>query len=221
MVHRPRAPSGQELLETVRGRPQLPVGAGQLHSLAREPVLRVHHSATPYSKVNAVYMPVLELTILLQFLLFHKLAWRRKLLFLASCLLLWGTIVELELCLPHPATENLEWIAIVLWSVETFPQVVLNAQLRSTQGQSTLSVLITICGKTTNFLSTYALEMPLKYVIMAYFSSSMGLTNGWQVRHTVIILLTSAIYTQHSKMHPMHTARYTPRLQLQYNYSVV
>ena len=151
-----------------------------------------------YSKVNAVYMPVLELTILLQFLLFHKLAWRRKLLFLASCLLLWGTIVELELCLPHPATENLEWIAIVLWSVETFPQVVLNAQLRSTQGQSTLSVLITICGKTTDFLSTYALEMPLKYVIMAYFSSSMGLTNGWQVRHTVIIILTSAIYTQHS-----------------------
>lgn len=138
-----------------------------------------------YSKVSAVYMPVLELTILLQFLLFHKLLLRRKLLFLVVCLLLWGTIVELELCLPYPATDDLEWIAIVLWSVETFPQIVLNAQLRNTRGQSTLSVLITICGKTTDFLSTYALSMPLKYVIMAYFSSSMGLTNGWQVRpHT-------------------------------------
>lgn len=137
-----------------------------------------------FSRVSAVYMPALELTILVQFLLFHKLAWRRKMLFLAFCLLLWGGIVELELCLPRPATDHLEWIAIVLWSVETFPQVVLNTQLRSTRGQSTLSVVITICGKTTDFLSTYALDMPLKYVIMAYFSSSMGLTNGCQVRHT-------------------------------------
>ena len=69
----------------------------------------------------------------------------------------------------------------MLWSVETYPQVILNLNRRSTDGQSTISVLITICGKTFDFISTYGLDLPIQYVIMAYFSSTAGLINGFQV----------------------------------------
>ena len=134
-----------------------------------------------YMKISAVYMPILELTILTQFFIFHNQIFRRKLLILIVCLLLWGTIVELELTLPQ-SRGDLEWIAIVLWCIESFPQIMLNMKRQSTDGQSTMSVLIALFGKTTDFLSNYGLSVPLEYVIMVYFSSSTSFFNGLQVR---------------------------------------
>ena len=61
-------------------------------------------------------------------------------------------------------------------------QVILNIKLQSTSGQSTISVIITVVGKTMDFLVTYGLEMPLEYVIMCYFSSSTAFINGFQVQ---------------------------------------
>ena len=60
-------------------------------------------------------------------------------------------------------------------------QVILNIKLQSTSGQSTISVIITIVGKTMDFLVTYGLKMPLEYVVMCYFSSSTAFINGFQV----------------------------------------
>ena len=51
----------------------------------------------------------------------------------------------------------------------------------STSGQATGSVCLSLVGKMTDFLSTYILVMPLQYVVMAYFSSSMAYVNGAQV----------------------------------------
>ena len=56
-------------------------------------------------------------------------------------------------------------------------------KLKSTQGQSTYSVSISLIGKTTDFLSNYLLSMPLQFVIMTYFSSSVAYINGIQVAY--------------------------------------
>lgn len=133
-----------------------------------------------YVRVMAVYMPCLELTILFQFFIYSQRPLTTRLLALLLCLLLWGTIIELELNLPQ-AREHIQWIAITLWSIETFPQLILNMKLQSTSGQSTISVVISVIGKSTDFFVTYGLNMPLEYVVMCYFSSSTTFINGFQV----------------------------------------
>ena len=60
-------------------------------------------------------------------------------------------------------------------------QVILNFKLHSTTGQSTRSVAIALTGKMTDFVATYSLVLPLQYVIMTYFSSSVAYVNGIQV----------------------------------------
>ena len=61
-------------------------------------------------------------------------------------------------------------------------KVILNMRLRSTNGQSTPSVVLDLMGKTTDFLSNYLLRLPSQYVIMTYFSSTLAYINGVQVR---------------------------------------
>ncbi len=75
-----------------------------------------------YVRVSAVYMPVLEVTILLQFLAYSHKPFSTRLLACLVCLLAWGCIIELELNLPE-SKDKIQWIAIALWSIETFPQV--------------------------------------------------------------------------------------------------
>ena len=54
-------------------------------------------------------------------------------------------------------------------------------RLESTSGQSTGSVFIAMIGKTTDFISNNSLVLPVQYVIMVYFSSSVAYINGLQV----------------------------------------
>ena len=54
-------------------------------------------------------------------------------------------------------------------------------RLQSTKGQATKSVILALVGKTTDFLSCYLLVLPIQYVVMAYFSSSVAYVNGLQV----------------------------------------
>lgn len=75
-----------------------------------------------YVKVSAVYMPILEFTILCQFMLYSTKPFTTRTLALLVCLLIWGTLIELELNFSDER-DRLQWVAIVLWSVETFPQV--------------------------------------------------------------------------------------------------
>ena len=75
-----------------------------------------------YVRVSAVYMPVLEFTILFQFMLYSIKPFTTRLLALLACLVVWGIIIELELLYPQ-SREKIQWVAIALWSIETFPQV--------------------------------------------------------------------------------------------------
>lgn len=70
-------------------------------------------------------------------------------------------------------------------------QIILNIRLQSTSGQSTVSVVITIIGKTTDFFVTYGLRMPLEYVVMCFFSSSTAFINGFQVQTIACVCLQS------------------------------
>ena len=53
-------------------------------------------------------------------------------------------------------------------------------RLRTTSGQATLSVVLGLMGKTTDFLSNYLLLLPSQYVVMTYFSSTLAYINGIQ-----------------------------------------
>ena len=53
-------------------------------------------------------------------------------------------------------------------------------RLRTTSGQATLSVVLGLMGKTTDFLSNYLLLLPPQYVVMTYFSSTLAYINGIQ-----------------------------------------
>ena len=63
-------------------------------------------------------------------------------------------------------------------------------RLRSTNGQSTPSVVLDLMGKTTDFLSNYLLRLPPQYVIMTYFSSTLAYINGVQVRDIFFLDIT-------------------------------
>ena len=75
-----------------------------------------------YIKILAVYMPILESIILLQFLLYSKHTMQMKLSYGACCFLIWIAVISLDLSVAD-AAEKVQWLAIVLWSIESFPQV--------------------------------------------------------------------------------------------------
>ena len=75
-----------------------------------------------YIKISAVYMPVLEFFILVQFWFYSKHTVQMKLFYGVGCFLIWIAVISLELSVEN-AAPNAQWIAIVLWSVESFPQV--------------------------------------------------------------------------------------------------
>ncbi|KAH3880148.1 uncharacterized protein LOC127865028 [Dreissena polymorpha] len=132
-----------------------------------------------YSQISAVYMPVLEFVLLLQFWIYGTHKRKFKIVYSTVCGLIWGALIVVELLLP--VQDFAEYAAITLWCIETFPQVILNMRLQSTIGQATGSVLIAMIGKTTDFLATNGLVMPLQYVVMCYFSTAVAYINGLQV----------------------------------------
>ena len=67
-------------------------------------------------------------------------------------------------------------------------------RLRSTNGQSTPSVVLDLMGKTTDFLSNYLLRLPPQYVIMTYFSSTLAYINGIQVRDIFFLDITLNLF---------------------------
>ena len=77
-----------------------------------------------YVRISAVYMPILEIMILGQFLAYSHKPFTTRLLALLVCLFMWGGIIELELNLPE-SRDKIQWVAITLWSIETFPQVLI------------------------------------------------------------------------------------------------
>ena len=72
-------------------------------------------------------------------------------------------------------------ISLLKWFFIVYFQIILNMRRRTTDGQSTLSVVITLVGKTTDFLANYLLLLPARYVVMTYFSCTLAFINGIQV----------------------------------------
>ena len=75
-----------------------------------------------YIRILAVYMPILEFSLLLQFWCYSKHTMRMKLSYGAVCVLIWIAVISLDLSVAD-AAEKVQWLAIVLWSIESFPQV--------------------------------------------------------------------------------------------------
>jgi len=76
-----------------------------------------------YGKINAVYMPILEFTILVQFWLFAPIEQRAftRYVYASVCFAGWGTLIMIQLFAKIYA--EMQWVAIALWCIETFPQV--------------------------------------------------------------------------------------------------
>ena len=72
-------------------------------------------------KILAVCKPILEFPILLQFWFYSKHTRLMK-SYGAVCVLIWIAVISLDLSVAD-AAEKVQWLAIVLWSIELFPQV--------------------------------------------------------------------------------------------------
>lgn len=136
-----------------------------------------------FSKVGGVYMPSLEFIILIQFFIYHKISFIKKIYCLIFCIIIWLILILIELLKPfgYDTNSKMVWISIILWSIETFPQIFLNMKNKSVISQSTISLLLTFIGKTTDFISQYSLIMPKQYIYMTYFSSTLAYINIMQL----------------------------------------
>ena len=149
------------------------------------------------TRVQAIYMPCLEFLMLLQFWFYwdnqrtassqdypNKFAsmLQSKRFIAVVCLSMWSTVVLVQASFRN-SSGYFAWCAIALWSFETYPQLWTNISNtgRSVSGQSVVSILITIVGKTTDSLSAYLLDMPMQTRVVAFFSSTSAWLNALMV----------------------------------------
>lgn len=152
------------------------------------------------TRVQAIYMPCLEFVILLQFYAWweesHEKEEERarensnntkqssgKKFIAGIILLIVVAVILLTQVFEYDSSSYFAWAAIVLWSVETFPQLYTNLAnpLQAVAGQSVISILITILGKTADSVSAYSLVMPEQTRILAYFSGTSAWLNAFMV----------------------------------------
>lgn len=72
-----------------------------------------------YAKISAIYMPILEALLLLQFFLFTQS--KKKWILVVVCGLIWSGLIAAQST--KKVYRFMEWVSITLWSIETFPQV--------------------------------------------------------------------------------------------------
>lgn len=136
-----------------------------------------------FTRISGWYMPILEVLMLLQFALYSKASIHRKVVLSAVCLVVYSTAIILECtdALGPDTSSKLVWVSIVLWSIETYFQLVLNMKRRSVDGQSYVSLGLSFMGKTTDVIMQFSLKMPVQYVYMTYFSSTLAYVNTIQL----------------------------------------
>ncbi|KAF9091106.1 hypothetical protein BGX29_011131 [Mortierella sp. GBA35] len=145
-----------------------------------------------FTRISGWYMPILEAGMLLQFAAYSKVALNRKVLLAVVSLCVYSTVIALETtdAFGEGTASKMVWISIVLWSVETYFQVVLNMRRRSVEGQSYISLGLAFVGKTTDVIMQFTLLMPMQYIYMTYFSSTLAYANFMQL----------VIYTQERRV---------------------
>lgn len=139
-------------------------------------VLRI--SAPLYISISAVYMPILEMFILYQFSALSDIPNIRmtaRLVFVTLFFSIVFTVIFWNVFGLY--ADALEWMAVCLWSIETLPQIWLNARNHSTEGQSTHTITISFLGKTTDFLSMSCLNLPVQFRVMTFFSTAAAYVN--------------------------------------------
>ena len=136
-------------------------------------------------RIQAVYMPILEFLMLVQFAFWWRAPsesagnpqadGKRLRVGLSVCVVVCiVAVVTAEISSPT-ARVALSWAANALWCIETLPQLattILHPDAANA-GQSYLSLMIATTGKSTDALSAYLLVMPVQTRILAYFSSSL------------------------------------------------
>ena len=131
-----------------------------------------------YTKIMAVYMPILECAVLGQFWWYRSgtpSVWVG-----GTAISVWFVLVFVQSAFPA-WTNDMQWIATVLWCIETFPQLWLNATLSESTGQAIGTVAITVLGKTTDMLAAFLVAMPLQVRVLCFFSTATAYANAIQV----------------------------------------
>ncbi|KAF9117837.1 hypothetical protein BGW39_001754 [Mortierella sp. 14UC] len=136
-----------------------------------------------FTTISGWYMPILEAGMLLQFLAYSEVSKRRKVVLTAVSVVVYAIVIALETtdAFGKETSSSMVWVSIVLWSVETYFQVILNMRRRSVSGQSYISLGLSFVGKTTDMIMQYTLLMPTQYVYMTYFSSTLAYFNFLQL----------------------------------------
>ncbi|KAG0065721.1 hypothetical protein BGZ90_001684 [Linnemannia elongata] len=115
-----------------------------------------------FTRISGWYMPILEAGMLLQFVAYSKVSKRRKVALAGVSMFVYAVVIVLEVmdAFGEDTSSRMVWVSIVLWSVETYFQVVLNMRLRSVSGQSYISLVLSFIGKTTDVIMQFTLLMP-------------------------------------------------------------
>lgn len=81
-----------------------------------------------YFKISVIIYGLTAFGILCQFWMYSKQNVQFKVTLFGACMVLWIALFSVELAVPQPtASGKLEWVAIVLFSIELLPQVSLLA----------------------------------------------------------------------------------------------
>ncbi|KAG0273446.1 hypothetical protein BGZ95_010740 [Linnemannia exigua] len=137
-----------------------------------------------FTTISGWYMPILEVGMLLQFVAYSEVSRRRKAILVVVSSVVYATVIALEVTDAFGKEETsskMVWVSIVLWSIETYFQVILNMRRRSISGQSYISLGLSFVGKTTDMIMQFTLLMPTQYVYMTYFSSTLAYFNFIQL----------------------------------------
>jgi hypothetical protein len=164
------------------------------------------YSLPMFSKVMAVYMPVLEAIVLAQIYFYRRKvnpAVHGDVSLTAGhwcvCSLIWTVAIVIGMMKQGPfLSEVYSWLAVIIWSFEGFFQIYVNLRRDSCDGQSFVSLWLMVVGKTSDLMIQTFLRMPSKYLLLAYFSSSVGYLNALQAvlmtkRHKMAWLRLSGI----------------------------
>ncbi|KAF8944618.1 hypothetical protein BGZ47_003988 [Haplosporangium gracile] len=139
-----------------------------------------------FTRISGWYMPILEAGMLLQFMVYSEVLRRRKVVLVGVSVVVYAVLITLEVTHAFgkkdgETSSKMVLVPIVLWSIETYFQVVLNMRRRSVSGQSYISLVLSFIGKTTDVIMQFTLLMPTQYVFMTYFSSTFAYFNFIQL----------------------------------------
>eukprot|EP01135_Chromosphaera_perkinsii_P001245 Nk52_evm18s163 gene=Nk52_evmTU18s163 len=148
-----------------------------------------------YITVSGVWFDFANTIILMQVLYYDSQREQKMMsrLFHLGVVILTGALLFIQSYFPS-ITVSMQWVSVVLWSIETLPQIHLNNMHRRTDDLSKLAVGLTVAGKTFDFMGNFLNKIDIVYVIMTFCSSCTAFYNAYQV-------IYFSVYTRSSTHH--------------------